>query len=171
MDYVSQFKTTVIGVTSAVMAFLAPLAADLYVMLILFAANALFGVVADIVDDKKWDKSKMRVAFVEALLFFLFVFIIYGIGTLKGNMDGALQCVSFISYSLMYYYGTNIARNMMNILPDGSPGHRCFQFLYYMLSVEFIKRIPVLSDYLKGKSPVEAAESATEPAPVISGDE
>ena len=150
MDYFNQIKTSVIGLSSAVMAFLAPLAADLYVMLILFAVNALFGIIADVVDGKKWDKHKIQVAFIEALLFFLFVLIIYSIGTIKANMDGALQCVSFISYSLMYYYGTNITRNMMNILPDGSVGHACFGFIYYLLSVEFIKKIPALKEYLKG---------------------
>lgn len=162
MDYFTQFKGALVGLLSAVMAFLAPLAADLYVMLILFAANALFGIVADIVDGRKWDKQKIRVAFIEALLFFLFVLIIYGIGSLKGNMDGAMQCVSFISYSLIYYYGTNIARNMMNILPDGSVGHQCFKFIYYVLSVEFIKNIPFLSAYLKGKSPLEAADESAQ---------
>lgn len=165
MDYFAQFKATFIGVTSAVMAFLAPIAADLYTMLILFAANAFFGILADIMDDKKWDKYKIRVAFIEALLFFLFVFIIYGIGTLKGNMAGALQCVSFISYSLMYYYGTNICRNLMNITPEGSVGHSCFQFFYFLLSVEFIRYIPFLADYLKGKTPVEAATEATAAVP------
>lgn len=156
MDYFTQFKACIIGICSAIMAFIAPLASDLYVMLILFACNALFGIIADIVDDKKWDKQKIRVAFIEALLFFFFVFIIYSIGFLKNNMAGALQCVSFISYSLMYYYGTNICRNMMNILPDDSLGHKCFAFIYYILSVEFIKNIPLLAAYLKGTPPADA---------------
>lgn len=155
---IEKIRVLVVGIGSAIMAFLSPLAGDLLSMLVLFAANAFFGVVADIVDGKSWDKRKLKTAFVEALMFFAFVFLIYGIGYLKSNMDGALQCVSFVSYTLIYYYGTNIARNMMNILPDETLGHKTFSFIYYILSVEFIRRIPFMAAYLRGKSPVEAAE-------------
>lgn len=157
MDYFTTVKAVIVGIFSAIMAFLEPLAGDLEAMLILFATNAVFGIIADIVDGRKWDKRKIRMAFVEALLFFLFVFLIFSIGNLKGNMDGALQCVSFVSYSLIYYYGTNICRNMMNVLPDESTGHKCFAFIYYLLSVEFIKKIPFLAQYFKGKSAVDTA--------------
>lgn len=164
MDTLTQIKVFVIGITSAILAFLEPIAGDLSSMLLLFGANALFGIVADIVDNKGWQKEKIKWAFIEALLFFFFVFLIYGIGFMKSNMDGALQCVSFVSYALIYYYGTNIARNMMNILPDESTGHRCFEFIYYILSVEFIRHIPFLSSYLKGKPAAETAEDVIETA-------
>ena len=129
MDF-NHIRTLLVSIGSAVLAFLAPLADDLYVMLILFGCNALFGIIADKVENKPWDKRKFRTAFIEALLFFCFVFIIYGIGTMKHNANEALLCVSFVSYALIYYYGTNICRNMMNILPDESLGHRVFAFLY-----------------------------------------
>lgn len=144
-----QIKTTIVMIVSAIMAFLSPLSADLSIMLILFGCNAFFGIVADVVVGRKWSKKKFQWAFVEALLFFLFVLIIYAIGVIKCNMGGALQCVSFVSYALIYYYGTNITRNLMNILPDDNVGHKCFSFMYYILSVEFIKRVPFLSAYIR----------------------
>lgn len=156
---VNQIRTFAVTVLSAVMAFLSPMSADLSIMLILFGCNALFGIMADVVFDKKWSKKKFQWAFVEALLFFLFVLIIYAIGVIKCNMEGALQCVSFVSYALIYYYGTNITRNLMNILPDGNVGHKCFSFMYYILSVEFIKQVPFLNAYLRTVSIKDKGES------------
>ena len=152
-------RSLIVTIGSAILAFLSPMSADLYVMLILFGFNAFFGILADIVDGKKWKKKKFQWAFLEALLFMFFVLIIYSIGYIKSNMNGALQCVSFVSYALIYYYGTNITRNLMSILPDESVGHKCFAFIYYILSVEIIKRIPVLNVYLRGISIEQASQS------------
>lgn len=142
-------RRVIIGILSAVFAFLKPIGNDLTIMLLLFAANAFFGVVADICQGEGWNKKKFQQAFIECLLFFTFVCLIFIIGYLKHNMAGALQCVSFVSYSLIYYYGTNICRNMMQILPDFSIGHKAFAFIYSVLSVEFVKNVPFLSEYLK----------------------
>lgn len=141
-------KYTIVAVISAVFAFLDPIANDIFSMLLLFLFNALFGILADICHGHTWNKKKFQWAFVEALIFLTFVCLIYTIGHFKQNMAGALQCVSFVSYSLIYYYGTNICRNMMLILPDFSLGHKTFAFIYSVLSVEIVKQVPFLKEYL-----------------------
>jgi hypothetical protein len=158
----SEFRGWIAGLLSAMLAFLHPIAGDLYSMLLLFGANVVFGIIADISSGGKWDKKKFWNAIKEALLFFALVFFIFGIGSLKNNVSGAQQCVSFVSYSLIYYYGTNICRNMKQLLPDGSIGHKVFAWFYWILSVEFIKKIPGLMQYLQGKAPLEAAQEAKE---------
>lgn len=145
---IDNIKYAVVAVASAVFAFIEPIANDLATMLLLFGANAFFGVIADVCQGEKWNKKKFQQAFIEALLFFTFVCIIYAIGKFKNNMTGALQCVSFVSYSLVYYYGTNICRNMMQTLPPFSLGHKAFAFIYSVLSVEIVKEIPFLKSYL-----------------------
>ena len=148
---IEKIQVSVVAILSAIFAFLQPIANDLATMLLLFAANAFFGAIADIVEGKDWDKRKFQRAFVEALLFFVFVFLIHAIGYFKHNMAGALQCVSFVSYALIYFYGTNICRNMKNILQEGSIGHNVFSFIYAILSTEFIKKVPYLQEYLKNE--------------------
>lgn len=86
---------------------------------------------------------------VEATIFFALVSCIYFIGEHKGNPEGALQCVSFITYSVFYFYGVNILRNIKEILPNSSNGYKVVAFLHYVLSVEFIKNIPYLTNYLQ----------------------
>lgn len=156
----SEFRGWVAGLLSAMLAFLTPIAGDLYSMLLLFGANVVFGIIADVSSGGKWEKKKFWNAIKEALLFFALVFFIFGIGSLKNNVSGAQQCVSFVSYSLIYYYGTNICRNMKQLLPDGSIGHKVFAWFYWILSVEFIKKIPGLMQYLQGKAPLEAAKES-----------
>ena len=66
-----------------------------------------------------------------------------------GTLLGALQSVSFITYSVFYFYGVNILRNIKEILPNSSNGYKVVAFLHYVLSVEFIKNIPYLTNYLQ----------------------
>lgn len=72
---------------------------------------------------------------------------IYYIGEQKGNPDGSLQCVSFVTYSVFYFYGVNVLRNWKLLCRTGSTMYKCVSFLYYVVSVEFIKSVPFLSNY------------------------
>lgn len=83
------------------------------------------------------------------MVFFLLVAAIYFIGDHKGNPDGALQCVSFITYSIFYFYGVNILRNLKLMATSGTAFYKVVSFLYYVVSVEFIKHIPFLTNYQK----------------------
>ena len=86
---------------------------------------------------------------IEAMVFFLLIAAIYFIGDHKGNPDGALQCVSFITYSIFYFYGVNILRNLKLMATSGTAFYKVVSFLYYVVSVEFIKHIPFLTNYQK----------------------
>ena len=69
------------------------------------------------------------------------------IGEQKGNPDGSLQCVSFVTYSVFYFYGVNVLRNWKLLCRAGSTTYKCVSFLHYVVSVEFIKNVPFLSNY------------------------
>ena len=84
----------------------------------------------------------------EAAIFFLLVGAIYFIGERKGNAPEALQCISFVTYIVVYFYAMNILRNLMFIFPDNSSVWKVTHFLHYILSVEFVKKIPGLQNYI-----------------------
>lgn len=151
MDTFTIIRVWIVTTFNSILAFLTPIAGDLASMLLLFMFNALFGLIADITNGGSWSAKKLWKAFKEAGLFFCIVFFIYGIGHLKAQMEGAQQCVSFVVYSLIYFYGTNIARNAVNITPDGSIAHKACKFLYYIISVEFIKKVPYLAEYIENR--------------------
>lgn len=151
----TELKVWLTLMIAAIAAFLSPISGDLFSMVWLFAFNAAVGLLADIVHGRKWSWRKMGGCFLQALLFFALVTFVFALGYFKNEMDSAQKAVSFVVYSLVYFYTTNIARNLCKIMPDGSVAHRACQWFYWILSVEFIKRIPYLKDYLAGKQPHE----------------
>lgn len=142
-------RCMIVTIMSAIITFLQPIGNDLTFMISLFIANGVFGLLADLTNGGHWSKKKAAEAIIAACLFLVFVTFIYFLGYLKKNMDGSLQLVSIISYIILWFYGTNICRNMKNILPDGSLGYIVFAFIYELLSLEGVKRIPHLEAYLK----------------------
>ena len=60
--------------------------------------------------------------------------------------------------SHIYFYTTNILRNIKKFLKTGTPAYKVVGFLYFLLSFEVVQKIPVLKEYLeqdKGKEEVE----------------
>lgn len=147
MEY---FKSLIIGLITGVAAYLNPISGEIESLVAVFAINFLCGLLAALLINKEsFNFKKAFRCIAEATLFFLLVSAIYFIGEHKGNPGGALQCVSFITYSVFYFYGVNVLRNLKLLLPEGSVGYRVVVFLHYVLSVEFIKNIPYLTNYLQ----------------------
>ncbi|BBK87883.1 hypothetical protein Bun01g_22530 [Bacteroides uniformis] len=59
----------------------------------------------------------------------------------------SFSSVSFVTYSVFYFYGVNVLRNWKLLCRTGSTMYKCVSFLYYVVSVEFIKSVPFLSNY------------------------
>lgn len=150
MDYI---KNLFVGLIMGIAAYLNPISGEIKSLVAVFAVNFLFGLLAALLINKEsFSFKKAFRCIVEASVFFVLVCSIYWIGEHKGNPAGALQCVSFITYSVFYFYGVNVLRNIRLLLPDNSVGYKVFAFLYYFVSVEFIKNIPCLNSYLKGET-------------------
>lgn len=150
MDYI---KGLVVGFITSVAAYLNPISGEIQGLIALFAINFMAGLVADILIEK--DGFSFKKAFhciTEATAFFALICTIYYIGEHKGNAAGALQCISFITYSILWFYGVNILKNLKQIFKPATVAGKVFNFLYYVLSVEFLKKIPYLENYLNTKT-------------------
>jgi len=144
-------KELIIGGVISVAAYLSPIQGEIKSLLLLFLLNFFFGYLAGMLAKKeKFSFKKAFACIKEATIFFLLVCALYYIGDHKGNSAGALQCISFITYAIVYFYSLNILKNCKEILHDESAAYKVVAFLYYLISVEFIKHIPFLSMYLKG---------------------
>lgn len=139
-------KALVIGVITGIAAYLNPIAGDIVSMLAVFALNFIFGLLAAIVAcNESFSFRKAWKCVTEATVFFVLVCSVYFIGKQKNNIDGAMQCISFVSYSVFYFYGVNMLRNMKLLLP----GSRTIAFIYDVVSIEFAKKFPGLSHYIE----------------------
>lgn len=138
-----------VGITIAVWAFLKPIEGELFSLVIVFFFNFLFGYFAGMIaghEDFNFKKALRCIA--EATVFFVLCCAIYAIGRLKHQHEGAVQCVSFITYVVLYFYSLNVLRNLKQIFRQGSAPWQIVAFLYYFLRFKFIERIPGLSGYL-----------------------
>ena len=146
MDYI---KNLIAALFTGLAAYLNPLSGELTSLLAVFIINFAVGLLAGLIVNKEsWNFKKAFRCILEATAFLLLVCAIYYIGEHKGNPEGALQCISFVTYSIYWFYGVNILRNLKELLPEGSTGYKVVAFLYYVVSIEFVKNIPYLNAYL-----------------------
>lgn len=138
-------KALIVGIITGIAAYLNPISGDIVSMLAVFTLNFVFGLLAALFAcNETFSFRKAWKCVTEATIFFVLICSVYFLGEQKGNSDGALQCISFISYSVFYFFGVNILRNIKLLLP----GSRTIGFIYDILSIEFAKKIPGLNNYL-----------------------
>lgn len=143
------YRTLIAGLIAGILGWLEPIAGDCFTLIYIFVLNFFFGYLADrIVAGNDFNLKKAWRCLTEAALFFLLVLSIYGIGQMKHQPEAAVQCVSTVAYIVIYFYATNILRNLKQVLKDGTPAYNVVDFLYYILSFEIIHRIPVLGNYI-----------------------
>ena len=96
---------------------------------------------------ENFELKKAVVCIGHATVFFVLCAAVYAIGRFKGQMEGSVQCVSFISYLVLWFYGCNILKNLKLIFKKGTPPWYVVSFLYYLMRFKFIEKIPYLTAY------------------------
>lgn len=146
---VDKLKDVIIGVFFAILAYLKPIEGELSSLIIVFTLNFVFGYLSGMIaKGEDFEFKKAIVCIGHAAVFFVLCAAVYAIGRFKGQMEGSVQCVSFISYSILWFYGCNILKNLKLIFKKGTPPWYVVSFLYYLMRFRFIDKIPYLSEYL-----------------------
>lgn len=149
-ERMEDYRTLIAGFLAGVLGWLEPIAGDVFTMIYLFVLNFGCGYLADrFANGNDFDFKKALRCILEAGIFFVVVDSIYIVGIFKEQPEEAVQCVSTVVYVLIYFYGLNILRNLRKLLKTGTPAFKVVDFLYYLLSFEIIKKIPVLNEYLE----------------------
>ena len=142
-------KEIAVGIILAVLAFMKPIEAELWTLFLIFFLNFCFGYLSGMIaNNEEWDNKKAMRCVGEATIFFILSVAIYIYGVLKHQEQGALQCISFITYVVTYFYGLNILKNLKKIFKEGTTPWYVVSFLYYILRFKFIEKIPFLSEFL-----------------------
>lgn len=145
----AEIKSFMIAAMSAVLSFFMPIGDFIVGMIVLFIVNFVFGLLADIVHGKGWDKKKANTFFLYCLVFFAIALFIFTIGHLLHAHDEAIQGVKYLCVVSLWFFGVNISRNWMQITPEGSTFHKLAHFIYYILSMQIVERIPFLSNFIR----------------------
>lgn len=149
---IDALKNTLIGIALAVLAYLRPLQGELSSLFLIFFINFVAGYLSGMIANREnFEIRKALRCIGEATVFFAFCTCIYAIGKFKDEEPGALQCVSFVTYVVIYFYAVNILKNLKAVFREGTTPWMVFSFLYYVLRFKFIERIPYLKEYLNTK--------------------
>ena len=132
-----------------VVGLLFPIWNDIFGLVLLFTANFVVGLLADVCNHRDWSFRKAFRFFRDAAIYFVMVASIYLLGHLKGEEHAAVHCVSFMIYIAIYFYGTNILRNARMITNEHSTLYRILDFLYYVMSLRMLEHVVYLKDYFE----------------------
>lgn len=149
---VNEIKPFALTVLSGILAYLNPISGNVFAMTYLLFANFVVGLLASlVVEGEKFSWRKFGWCGVEALIFFALVASIYVVGYAQGNPEEAVQCVSMVVYAMCYFYGTRILRNLRTMCPSESIAWHMMDFLYGFATLELLKRLPFMEEYVKSQ--------------------
>lgn len=149
MNAWNNIKTVIVAITANLLAYFEPLGDEMFILSMVFVVNFFAGLVTDIsVNGERFKFIKAWRCIKEVMVFFAMCFFIFTFGEKKGWTDGATQSVSFLTYVITWFYGQNILRNVRDLFRQGSTAYNVVSFLYYILSVEFVKKIPHLQEWV-----------------------
>lgn len=141
-------KIVTASLVANVVGLLFPIWNDIFGLVLLFTANFVVGLLADVCNRREWSFRKAFCFFRDAGIYFAMVACIYLLGYFKGEERAAVHCVSFTIYVAIYFYGTNILRNARMITNEKSTLYRVLDFLYYILSLKVLQRSKSLKNYI-----------------------
>ena len=144
MIAMEELKAYIIMVIGAVFTLLAPIQNFMYAMVLLFGLNFLFGLVAAQVKKEGWSTKKALMFIWYCAIFFVAACSVFVIGHLMDENEQAIAVVKILCYVAIYIFGTNIFRNWKNILTPGTSWYKFVDLIYYILSVKFIERFPLV---------------------------
>ena len=144
----NEIKVFFVAVISAIFSLLSPIKDYFHAMIIVFVINFLCGLIADYRSGGKWSMKKAMVFFYHILVFSLLASSIFVIGHFLHNRDEALFCVKTLCFIALWFYSINILKNLRFMLIDGTTMHSLIDFIYYIVSLKLVNKIPYLNDYL-----------------------
>lgn len=145
-DLANWLKSIAIAAVVTAMDFVSPIENFLVVILSLAFIDTFWGLAADHGDFRK---SKFIRSWVYMLVYFLIIIISFWIGVMMDiSEDNAKALVFWITWAMIWFYGTNVLKNMGKVFPD----NKVIAFLYWVAAVKFISKVNFLDEYNKTKN-------------------
>lgn len=121
-----------------------PIRDMMYAILLVFLANFLCGYLAGmIVQHEKFNIKKSLWALAEVAFYIIFLILLFILGRLVNQEGWLMESVRVATYAWIGFYSINILKNLKRGFPNSKP----ISFLYYMLSLEFLKALPYVKRF------------------------
>lgn len=151
MSVMGEIKGFLIAAWAALVSFFMPIGDFLLAMIVLFIVNFTFGLIADIANGGSWQNKKALQFFGQSTVFFVLMLSVLTVGDKLHDHEGAISGVKYLCSMATYFFAVNISRNWTMIAPRGSVWYKIASFCYYVLSVQFVEKIPYLKKFITDK--------------------
>lgn len=135
-----------VGVVLTMLSYFEPVVNMIIAITIIFVCDIAFGIIAGKKLNKEHVSFKKGMSAIKVFGIYIFVItLLYAIGKLMNNTEMMLYVVKTISWVTIYFYTTNLTKNLRRLYPKS----QCIKFIYWFLSVEFLDNIPSLKKFLE----------------------
>jgi len=139
-------KTAVAAFFGACIATLQPVHNAMLLLLIFAACDILFGILAGLIAARERFSFKKFILAAGYLLVYLgIVVMVYAVGKYQDDTQEALYVVKVITYVFIYFYSSNILKNLHLLMPDNP----VIRFLDYFIGLQFTRKVAWLEEFLK----------------------
>ena len=128
------------------------------VIMVLATLNIFMGWMAD---TRSWSFRKAFAAFRYLLIYMILLALTMLIGSwMHLEQGGIIDFASWLTWVMVYFYSTNIFRNLYRKFPESRP----IGFLYWVLTFKILEKVNYLKEYkeYRKKSTPETTESNDE---------
>lgn len=149
-------KTIVVVSLSSLMAYLSPINGILFAVTFAFVLNFFVGYLTGMrVSKESFDLKKAFSCVKEACVFFVIVASIYTIGEHLNNSNEAITSISIVTYVVLYFYAVNVFKNFRRLFP----ATQWIAFCAWLISFEFMKKVPFLESFLNQRKEAQNGEN------------
>lgn len=145
--FMENLKGLLVGVMSALAAYLSPISSVIFSIFYVFILNFIFGLLGGFSKGEKFDFKKAFSTIKEVLIYYLIILSVYLVGERMGDKGAALQAITSITYAFIYFYVVNILKNLCLVFKES----RALFFIHYVVSFEIVKKIPFLESFVKNE--------------------
>lgn len=145
---INELKAVLLIVFSALGSFFMPITDYMIAILMLLGVNFLSGWIEDELHGKGWKWKKAFKTFYECFVMVAIGACLFVIGHYMHKDANTIQCLSMIYFAAIWFYSVNILNNWKKILPSDTTLHRFVSFLHFVVSLQFVEKVPYLKAFL-----------------------
>ena len=135
---------TVSGWLTSMLLYFMPIKELTIVISIAFVVNFVTGIVTGIlVQNEPIQFKKALLAFCEVAVYLVIFTTMFSVGERMNSYQSVLTALQVLTWAWIYFYVSNWSKNLKRLLPDS----RGIAFFYFVLNLEFMKRIPYLKKF------------------------
>lgn len=147
MGNLTEIRTLLITVFGLLASLFSPIEDFMVAMMILLTVNLVFGIASAVVSGEGWSWKKACMFFVFCGGFFFTAGSMFAVGHFLHNDAEAALCVKYACFIAVWVFGTNILKNWKKMLKEGTATWKFVDVLLYVLTVQFVERLPFVKKW------------------------